>query len=120
MAHQETAGLSGGDGHLDAKGNSRTPWRRHSLKRGGDREREPLDVVLETIEQEASADFDDLHYALEELEQQSPRQYEVVNLRFFGGLTIQQTADMMELSPATIDREWQVARAKLLAFLKDR
>lgn len=54
-----------------------------------------------------------LHDALATLEKLSPRQGRVVELRVFGGLTIREAAEVMELSPATIKREFEVARAWL-------
>lgn len=92
---------------------------RKCLKRGGNRRREPLDAVLRIVEQETESDFEDLHAALTALKQQSPVQHEVVQLRFFGGLTIEQTAQMMGLSTATVKRYWRVARAKLFDALQE-
>jgi RNA polymerase sigma factor (TIGR02999 family) len=51
--------------------------------------------------------------ALEHLKQLSPRQGQIVELRFFGGLTLQETAKTMKLSPSTIERSWNTARAWL-------
>jgi RNA polymerase sigma factor (TIGR02999 family) len=59
------------------------------------------------------ADILTLDGALEELERLDPRQCRIVELRFFSGLTIEETADAMKLSPGTIKREWTVARAWL-------
>jgi RNA polymerase sigma factor (TIGR02999 family) len=59
---------------------------------------------------------DDLHAldaALTRLERLSPRQHQVVECRFFGGLSIEETAVLLELSPATVKRDWMVARAWL-------
>ena len=60
----------------------------------------PLDVVA----------LDDALAALARLD---PRQSQVVELRYFGGLTIEETADALELSPATVKREWTMAKAWL-------
>lgn len=54
-----------------------------------------------------------LHEALEALGELEPRQARIVELRFFGGLTIEETAEALEISPATAKREWATARAWL-------
>ncbi len=54
-----------------------------------------------------------LDTALARLEALDPQQGRVVELRFFGGMTIEETAEVMGISPATIKREWAVARAWL-------
>jgi RNA polymerase sigma factor (sigma-70 family) len=48
--------------------------------------------------------------ALEELTKMDARQGRIVELRFFGGLSIEETADVLEISPATVKREWATAR----------
>ena len=48
--------------------------------------------------------------ALRDLEAMDPRQAQVVELRFFGGLTIEETAEVMAISAATVKREWMTAR----------
>ncbi|MGB5168094.1 MAG: ECF-type sigma factor [Gemmatimonadota bacterium] len=55
----------------------------------------------------------DLDRALEELAEISERQTRVIECRFFGGLTVEETADALEISPATVKRDWQLARAWL-------
>ena len=52
--------------------------------------------------------------ALNKLEEIDPRQSRIVELRFFSGLTVEETAAVMELSPATVKREWKIARMWLL------
>ena len=54
-----------------------------------------------------------LHEAIERLGQLDPRQARVVELRYFGGLSIEDTAEALEISPATVKREWAIARAWL-------
>jgi len=54
-----------------------------------------------------------LHEALERLAALDPGQARIVELRYFGGMTIEDTAEALDLSPATIKREWAVARAWL-------
>ena len=55
-----------------------------------------------------------LDQALQELEQQDARRARIVLLRYFAGLSVEQTAEAMGLSPATVKRDWQFARAWLL------
>lgn len=59
-----------------------------------------------------------LDEALQRLEQIDPQQSKVVELRYFGGLTIEETAEAMGLSPATVKREWAMARAWLYQELQ--
>ncbi len=59
-----------------------------------------------------------LDQALERLAQTDRRQSELVELRFFGGLTIDEVGEVLGISPATVSREWMVARAWLYAQLK--
>jgi RNA polymerase sigma factor (TIGR02999 family) len=54
-----------------------------------------------------------LDEALQELEEIDPQQSRIIELRYFGGLTIEETAEALSLSPATIKREWTTARAWL-------
>jgi RNA polymerase sigma factor (TIGR02999 family) len=92
---------------------------RATLKRGGAAQRVPLDTVLDIVECEAGADIESLCAALERLEKQNARQHEIIQLRFFGGLTVRETADSMDVSTGTVVREWRLARAKLFAFLQE-
>jgi RNA polymerase sigma factor (TIGR02999 family) len=88
---------------------------RARLKRdGGER------VTLAGLElPEAGADIDllDLDGALERLEQIDPVKARIVELRYFGGLGIEETAQAMEQSPATVKRHWQAARIWLFNAL---
>lgn len=59
-----------------------------------------------------------LEDALRELAQISERQASVVELRYFGGLTVEETAEVLGLIPRTVDRDWAVARAWLRRYLK--
>jgi len=59
-----------------------------------------------------------LDEALQRLEQTDPQQSQIVELRYFGGLTIEETAEAVKLSPATVKREWAMARAWLYQELK--
>ncbi|HEY0722819.1 MAG TPA: antiterminator Q family protein, partial [Pyrinomonadaceae bacterium] len=59
------------------------------------------------------ADLLALHEVLKRLEKLDPSQARLVVLRFFGGLTIQETAEVMQTSHATVEREWRIAKAFL-------
>lgn len=82
---------------------------RLSAKRGGKIARVELDEALFSTNQRG-IDLLALDAALERLEQLDPRQSRLVVLRFFGGLTIEETAAVLEISPATAKREWVTAR----------
>jgi RNA polymerase sigma-70 factor (ECF subfamily) len=58
-----------------------------------------------------------LDEALSRLNQEDPRQADVVELRYFGGLTIEETAEFLGISPKTVKRDWEVARTWLRAEL---
>jgi RNA polymerase sigma factor (TIGR02999 family) len=58
----------------------------------------------------ASVDVLDLHFALDELEQLDPQQARLVDLRYFAGLSIEETAAGLEVSPSTVKREWLIAK----------
>ena len=84
----------------------------YAEKRGGDR----FCVSLRNIRAfgaEPDADLLDLHDVLNELAEIDPVQARIVELRFFGGLTIRETAEVMKISHATVEREWQMAKAYL-------
>lgn len=81
-------------------------------KRGGDW----VKLTLTSVESEIEAQVENgvdillLDESLKTLAEIDPRQAEIVELRYFAGLTIEETADATKLSPATIKREWAVAR----------
>jgi RNA polymerase sigma factor (TIGR02999 family) len=72
-------------------------------------------VRVEALEfaQDPSVDLSAIDSALCRLEALDPKQGRIVELRFFGGLTIEETAEIVDLSPATVKREWALARAWL-------
>lgn len=55
--------------------------------------------------------------ALQQLERVDPRKAKIVELKFFGGLTVEETAEMMAISPQTVMRDWKMARAWLMSEL---
>ncbi len=87
---------------------------RASLKRGGeghDRLRVPLDQLVDSLSDHA--DLAALDEALKRLAELDPQQARVVEMRFFGGLTVDEVAKSLELSPRTVHRDWAMARAWL-------
>lgn len=87
--------------------------RAHSAsKRGGDRQCVSLKNIA-AFGAQPDLDLLALHEALECLEQIDPDQARIVELRFFGGLTIEETEEVLGTSHATIEREWKCARAFL-------
>jgi RNA polymerase sigma factor (TIGR02999 family) len=91
--------------------------RRTAEKRGGDRARVPLEVAIELYE-ERGVDLLALDDALERLATDEPRQSQVVELRFFGGLTLPEVASTIGISRATVDRDWSLARIWLREELR--
>jgi RNA polymerase sigma factor (TIGR02999 family) len=85
---------------------------RQAQKRGGEINHVSLDEALE-FSQEKSADLVALDDALNSLATLDQRQSKVVELRFFGGLSIEETAEVLKVSPGTIRRDWRMARAWL-------
>ncbi len=88
-----------------------------AIKRGGRQRVYSLDEVS-TIFTEPNVDLVALDEALRRLAEFDPRQGAIVELRFFGGLTIEQTAQVLDISPTTVKREWQAARAWLFGELR--
>lgn len=87
--------------------------KRRADKRGGDAKRVPLTDHLQTPTNGEVLDVLTLNDALQKLEELSPRKARIVELRFFGGLTIDQAATVLEVSHTTVENEWRVARAWL-------
>jgi RNA polymerase sigma factor (TIGR02999 family) len=76
------------------------------------------EALLATRDQ-PTVDLVALDNALQQLEAMDPRQGKVVELRFFGGLTVEETAQALDISVATVKREWAVAKAWLHRQLGD-
>lgn len=85
---------------------------RRAAKRGGDAERVPLEQV-QTPSGDSPVDVESLDRALERLTALAPRRARIVELRYFGGLTIEETAEALGVSRATVENDWRVARAWL-------
>jgi RNA polymerase sigma factor (TIGR02999 family) len=85
---------------------------RTARKRGGGAGALSLDGVADPVA-ERDARLLDLDAALQGLAEQDPRASRIVELRYFGGLSIEEVADTLALSPATVKRDWSVARAWL-------
>ena len=92
--------------------------RRHAQKRGGGQQMVTLDEGLDGMAQ-TSQEVLALDAALLELHGLAPRQATVVELRFFGGLELTETATLLDLSPATVTRDWRAARAWLARELRE-
>ena len=89
---------------------------RLSNKRGGGAPRVSLDVVA-AVAPEASADLVAVDDALSRLAQVDDRKSRVVEMRFFGGLSVEESAEVLKVSPETVMRDWRLAKAWLLREL---
>jgi RNA polymerase sigma factor (TIGR02999 family) len=85
---------------------------RLSQKRGGRQARVTFDEEL-VVTNEAAQDFVALDDALAELQKFAERKSQVVELRFFGGLSVAETAAVLEVTPDTVMRDWRLAKAWL-------
>jgi len=86
-------------------------------KRGGARRNLVLDEAL-NFSAEQSEELVELSEALERLSALDPRQGKIVELRFFGGLSVQETSRVLAISPKTVKRDWAVAKAWLYGELR--
>jgi len=93
--------------------------RRRALKRGGDFCRLSIDKAVISSE-EKDADLLDLNEALNSLAAMDPQQSRVVELRVFGGLSVEETAEALGISPRTVKREWSMAKAWLHRQLRNQ
>lgn len=91
---------------------------RRAGKRGGDLHRAPLEEAL-NAPIDMRLDFERLDEALEQLAAFAPDKAKVVELRYFVGLSIQETSAVLEIAPATVKRHWTFARAWLFRALHD-
>jgi len=88
-------------------------------KRGGTRARVSFDENI-AAEKEQPIDLLLLHQALEKLEKQDPKLARIVELRFFGGLTVDETAGVIGASPVTVKRSWSMAKAWLKKEMEEQ
>jgi len=90
--------------------------RKRAVKKGGDRKKEPLEIADAFITNE-SVDFLDLDESLEKLSGIDPELAQLVELRFFGGLTVDETAQVLGakpwISPRTVKSDWKMAKVWL-------
>jgi RNA polymerase sigma factor (TIGR02999 family) len=92
-----------------------TVRRKKSRKRGGDFQRQPLEAIAAPEADEVLLDLDE---ALDKLTIQDPAKARLVELRYFAGLTGEQAAAVLGISPTTADRHWAYARAWLQAEVR--
>lgn len=86
---------------------------RRSERRGGGRSRLPIEAASEIAVGAPPLDFLALDEALERLARLDPAKARVVELRFFGGLGVEETAEVLGTSASTVERDWRFARAWL-------
>lgn len=86
--------------------------KRNRIKRGGDRARVEFDVDL-ALSPSKDEDLLALEEALEKLEKLDERQARIVELRFFGGLTVAEVAEVLDVSKRTVESDWTMVRAWL-------
>ena len=89
------------------------------LKRGGKDENLPLEEAICVAVEESDVDLLALDRALTELTGLDERQARIVELRYFGDLTIEETAEVLSISTATVKRDWNMAKAWLRSKLRD-
>jgi RNA polymerase sigma factor (TIGR02999 family) len=86
---------------------------RHRAKRGGIGENLPLEEAALVVSEERSIDLVALDEALTRLAKFDEQQARIVELRYFSGLSIEETAEILRISPATVKSDWNVAKAWL-------
>jgi len=95
--------------------------RRQYVKHGGESERVPFEVAISEVglmSQPRAAELLALDEALDELARLDPRKSRVVELRYFGGLSLEETAKVLEVSLMTVRRDWRAAKAWLFKAVK--
>ncbi len=86
-------------------------------KRGGNAEELPLEDVENTTLKEPEINLIDLDEALNRLEKLDERQARIVELRYFSGLSVNDTAEVMKISRSTVNQDWAIAKAWLFREL---
>ena len=89
----------------------------HRKKRGGDDIKLPLEEAMTVAAKEKSVDLIALDEALNKLAEQDERQARVVELRYFSGLSLEETAEVMHISRATVASDWSMAKVWLFREL---
>ena len=92
---------------------------RSYAKRGGHAYRVTLDETV-IVSEKRTAEVLGLDYALTGLAEIDPRKSQIVELRFFGGLSIEETAEALHVSPGTVMRDWTLAKAWLQREINKR
>lgn len=92
--------------------------RRHYAKRGGEAHQVALEEGV-SMSQPRAAELVALDEALNELARLDPRKSQVVELRYFGGLSLEETAKVLEVAPITVRRDWRAAKAWLYRRMMD-
>jgi RNA polymerase sigma factor (TIGR02999 family) len=93
--------------------------RSHNIKRGRGVQHVALDEVA-VISGDRTDDLVALDDALDTLAQLDPRKVQIIEMRFFGGLSVEETAEVLKVSPATIRRDWSIAKFWLYRELGGR
>ena len=86
---------------------------RHREKRGGIGENLPLEAVTLAVSGEKGIDLESLDEALTRLAELDERQAKIVELRYFSGLSVEETAEVLRISTATVKNDWKSAKAWL-------
>lgn len=86
---------------------------RNRQKRGGEFEILPLDPAFQIAVEETEIDLLALDEALNKLAKMDEQQMKIVELRYFSGLNVEETAEVLDISPATVKRDWAMAKAWL-------
>ena len=89
------------------------------IRRGGRQQKVSLDEVL-LIALDRTDELLAVHESLSRLEKLDPRQGRIVELRYFGGLSVEEAAQVLGVSPKTVMRDWKIAKAWLYGELKER
>src|SRR5438477_10638901 len=88
--------------------------RQHKAEKRGGSDQQRLSITSAgKFAKQPEVDLLDLHEALKELTTMDPQQGRIVELKFFGGLSIEETAEVMVIGHATVERDWKMARAWL-------
>ena len=93
---------------------------RNYQKRGGGEQTVSLDEALTISANDQAGEIIALDEALKELSTFDERKSRVVELRYFGGLSVEETADVLKISPVTVRRDWTAAKAWLYSRIKDK